>query len=101
MGKASDQNSRCYIVLTRVPVPGAARDFSPRDNFQCSLSYGVHTAPVRNRMHQHLFQGSLNLRVLMSVFCFFVLLFLKYIYFFFQTKIKNNIIYQATLQECD
>ena len=32
-------------VLTRVPVPGAAREFSPRFNFQCRLSYGVHAAP--------------------------------------------------------
>ena len=31
--------------LTRVRVPGAARDFSPRVNFQCRLSHGVRTAP--------------------------------------------------------
>ena len=30
---------------TQVPFPGAARDFSPRVNFQCRLSYGVHTPP--------------------------------------------------------
>ena len=33
------------IILTRVRVPGAARDFSPRVNFQCGLSYGVRTEP--------------------------------------------------------
>ena len=32
-------------VLTRVRVPGAARDFSSRVNFQCRLSYGVITSP--------------------------------------------------------
>ena len=40
-------------VLSRVRVPGAARDFSPRVSFQCRLSYGVRTAPrVQYRMHQ-------------------------------------------------
>ena len=29
---------------TQVRFPGAARDFSPRVNFQCSLSYGVCTS---------------------------------------------------------
>ena len=38
---------------TQVRFPGAARDFSPRVNFQCRLSYGVRT-PVRNCMHFHL-----------------------------------------------
>ena len=33
-------------ILTRVRVPGAARDFSPRVNFRCRLSYRVRTAPV-------------------------------------------------------
>ena len=42
------------VLLTRVRVPGAARDFSPRVNFQCRLSYGVRTAPVCNGMYQHL-----------------------------------------------
>ena len=41
-------------MMTRVRVPGAARDFSPRVNFQCRLSYGARTAPVCNRMHRHL-----------------------------------------------
>ena len=41
------------VLLTRVRVPGAARDFSPRVSFQCRLSYGVQTAPVCNRMHRH------------------------------------------------
>ena len=30
---------------TQVRVPGAARDFSPRVNFPCRLSYGVRTPP--------------------------------------------------------
>ena len=30
---------------TQVRFPGAARDFSPRVNFQCRLSYGVCTPP--------------------------------------------------------
>ena len=33
-------------ILIQVRVPGAARDFSPRVNFQCLLSGGVRTAPV-------------------------------------------------------
>ena len=32
-------------IVTRVRVPGAANNFFPRVNFQCKLSYGVHTAP--------------------------------------------------------
>ena len=38
-------------LLMCVRVLGAARDCSPSQNFQCRLSYGVHTAPVCNRMH--------------------------------------------------
>ena len=34
---------------TQVRLPGAARDLSPKDNFQCRLSYGVRILPVRNR----------------------------------------------------
>ena len=30
---------------TQVRFPRAARDFSPGDNFQCRLSYGVRTTP--------------------------------------------------------
>ena len=41
-------------ILMRVRVPAAARDFSPRVDFQCRLSYGVRTAPVCSHMHQHL-----------------------------------------------
>ena len=41
-------------ILTRVRVPGAARDFSLGVNFQCRFSYGVCSAPVCNRMHRHL-----------------------------------------------
>ena len=33
-------------VLSRVRVPGEARDFSPRVYFQCRLSYGVRIAAV-------------------------------------------------------
>ena len=40
-------------ILTRVRVPGAARDFSPTVSFQYRLSYGVRTAPVCNRTRQH------------------------------------------------
>ena len=35
----------------QVRVPSAARNFSPRVNFQHRLSYGVHTAPVCNCLH--------------------------------------------------
>ena len=37
-------------ILTRARVPGAARV-----SLQCRLSYGVPTAPVCNRMQQHLY----------------------------------------------
>ena len=36
---------RTDTPLTQVRFPGAARDFSPRVNFQCRLSYGVRTVP--------------------------------------------------------
>ena len=42
------------IILIQVQIPSAAKDFSPRANFQCRLSYSVHTALVCNCMHQHL-----------------------------------------------
>ena len=32
-------------LLTQVRFPSAARDFSPKVNFQCRLSYGVRTPP--------------------------------------------------------
>ena len=38
-------------LLMRVRFPGAARDFPPRVNFQCRLSYGVRTPPMCNRMY--------------------------------------------------
>ena len=41
-------------ILVWVQIPGAARDFPPRVNFQCRLSCGVHTAPVCYHTHQHL-----------------------------------------------
>ena len=34
---------RTGTLLRQVRFPGAARDFSPRVNFQCRLSYGVRT----------------------------------------------------------
>ena len=34
---------RTGTPLAQVQFPGAARDFSPRVNFQCRLSYGVRT----------------------------------------------------------
>ena len=36
---------RTGTPLAQVQFPGAARDFSPRVNFQCRLSYGVSTPP--------------------------------------------------------
>ena len=36
---------RTGTPLRQVRFPGAARDFSPRVNFQCRLSYGVRTPP--------------------------------------------------------
>ena len=32
-------------LLLQVEFPDAERNFSPRVNFQCRLSYGVHTSP--------------------------------------------------------
>ena len=48
---ASQSNSvqrttnRICTLPTQVRFPGTARDFSPRINFQCRLSYGVRTHP--------------------------------------------------------
>ena len=36
---------RIGTPLTHVRFPGTARDCSPRENFQCRLSYGVRTPP--------------------------------------------------------
>ena len=36
---------RTGTLLTQVRFPSAARDFSPKVNFQCRLSYGVRTPP--------------------------------------------------------
>ena len=52
-GRPSDWKARCNTDV-QVRVPGVARDFSPTASFQCRLSHGVCTAPVCNRMHQHL-----------------------------------------------
>ena len=40
-----EHNRAHGTLLTQVSFPGAARDFSPRVNFQCRLCYGVHTPP--------------------------------------------------------
>ena len=45
---------RTGTPLTQVRISGAARDFSPRVNFQCGLSYGVRTALACYRMHYDL-----------------------------------------------
>ena len=37
-------NKKLGVILMQVQVPGAARDFPPGVNFQCRLSYSVHTA---------------------------------------------------------
>ena len=48
------RNEKPVIILARVRVPDAARDFSSRIHFQCRLYYGVcDTTPACNRMHQH------------------------------------------------
>ena len=36
---------RTVTPLTQIRFPGAARDFSPKVNFQCRCSYGVRTSP--------------------------------------------------------
>ena len=46
----------------RVPIPGAARDFSPRVSLQCRLSDGVRTAPVCNRIHQLMCMRTLKIQ---------------------------------------
>ena len=46
------------MLPTQVRLPGMARDFPPRVNFQCRLSYGVRTPLVCNRMHLFLCAGS-------------------------------------------
>ena len=44
-GRVECLTEKPEAMLMRVWVPGAARDFSPRVNFQYRLSYGVRTAP--------------------------------------------------------
>ena len=44
-GCSSLVEHRTVTLLTHVQFPGAARKFSPRVNFQCRLSNGVHTPP--------------------------------------------------------
>ena len=40
--------------LMQARFPGATRDFSPRANFQCWLSYLCLHTPMCNHMHEHL-----------------------------------------------
>ena len=40
--------------VKQVQIHSAAWDFSPRINVHNRLSYGVHTAPMRSHVHQHL-----------------------------------------------
>ena len=42
---------RTITPLTQVRLPGAARDFSPRVNFQCRLFYACLYTPVCNPVH--------------------------------------------------
>ena len=42
---------RTVKPLTQVPFPAAARDFSPRVNFQCRLSYMCPYTPVCNHIN--------------------------------------------------
>ena len=44
-GVAQLVERRTGTPLSQVPCPGAAKDFSPRVNFQCGLSDGVRTPP--------------------------------------------------------
>ena len=53
-GAGMDQLVKPGAIQTRVRAPDPARNFSPRLSCQCRLSYGVCTAPVCSRMHQHL-----------------------------------------------
>ena len=45
---------RTVRSLTQVRFPRTAREFSPRVNFQCRLSYVCSYTPMSNHMHQHL-----------------------------------------------
>ena len=45
---------KASAMLTRVRVPGAARDFCPRVNVQCRLSYRVCAAPMSKCTHHNL-----------------------------------------------
>ena len=49
VGRAWDQKARCNTDAGS--VPWRTRDFSPTVNFQCRLSYGIHTAPGCSHMH--------------------------------------------------
>ena len=57
---------RTGTPLRQVRFPGAARDFSPRDNFQCRLSYGVRTFPcavARINIYAHVKDPVVHVRV--------------------------------------
>ena len=43
-----ESNWKPGAILMQVRVPNVARDFSPRVNFQCKLSYNACIAPVCN-----------------------------------------------------
>ena len=51
-------------LLTQVQFPDAAVDFSPRVNFQCRLSYGVHTTPP---LHLHAFTSVRTSKIPLSM----------------------------------
>ena len=57
---------RTGTSLTQVRFPGAARDFSPKVNFQCRLSYGVRTFPcavARINIYAHVKDPVVHVRV--------------------------------------
>ena len=50
-GMQTQGRQQSSMLLMPIQLPGATRDFSPRVNFQCRLSYSVRTAPGSNCMH--------------------------------------------------
>ena len=54
VGRTSDWKARPNTDTGSSPRRGKGFFVSPRVSFQCSLSYGVRTVLVCNRMHQHL-----------------------------------------------
>ena len=45
-GKVLDWKARCSNDAGLIPIPGIARDFFPKINFQCRFSLGVCTTPT-------------------------------------------------------